>query len=130
MGHAERIAFARLRRQHARVGRAWSIKELFGQFWGYHDVAAARRFFARWYGWAVRSRLGRMVAVARLLKQRFENIVTYLSMPITNALAESINAKVQWVKYQARGFRNESRFARAIYFHCAGLDLSPSHQYA
>jgi transposase len=130
MERAERRAFTQLRRDHARVARAWSIKELFAQFWDYHNEAAARRFFARWYGWAIRSRLGRMVEVARTLKQRFENILTYLRLPITNALAESMNSKIQWIKYQARGFRNEARFERAIYFHCAGLDLYPSHHCA
>jgi hypothetical protein len=38
-------------------------------------------------------------------KRRFENIITYLRHRITNAASESINAKVLWVKYTARGFR-------------------------
>jgi hypothetical protein len=44
---------------------------------------------------------------------------------ITNATSESINAKIQWVKYTARGFRNRQNFVHAIYFHCGGLDLAP-----
>jgi len=44
-----------------------------------------------------------MKKVAGLLKRRFENIITYLTHPITNATSESINAKIQWVKYTARG---------------------------
>lgn len=46
----------------------------------------------------VRSRLQSMVEVARMLKRRFENIITYLRHRITNAASESINAKIQWVK--------------------------------
>jgi len=38
---------------------------------------------------------------------------------------ESLNAKIQWVKYTVRGFRNKENFKTAIYFHCAGLDLAP-----
>jgi hypothetical protein len=34
--------------------------------------------------------------------------------------------KIQWVKYTARGFRSETNFITAIYFHCSGLDLMPS----
>lgn len=56
---------------------------------------------------------------------RFENIITYLRHRITNASSESINAKIQWVKYTARGFRNKQNFVHAIYFHCGGLDLAP-----
>jgi len=36
---------------------------------------------------------------------------------------ESLNAKIQWVKYTVRGFRNKENFKTAIYFHCTGLDL-------
>ena len=57
-----------------------------------------------------------MKKVAGLLKRRFENIITYLTHPITNATSESINAKIQWVKYTARGFRDKQNFINAIYF--------------
>ena len=67
-----------------------------------------------------------MKKVAAMLKRRFENIITYLTHPITNATSESINAKIQWVKYTARGFRNKQNFINAIYFHCGGLELAPS----
>jgi transposase len=68
-----------------------------------------------------------MVDVARMLKRRFENVVTYLHHRVTNAASESINSRIQWVKYTARGFRNKTNFKTAIYFHCGGLDLMPSH---
>ena len=67
-----------------------------------------------------------MKEVAGMLKRRFENITTYLRDRITNAASESINAKIQWVKCTARGFRNKLNFINAIYFHCGGLDLAPS----
>jgi transposase len=50
----------------------------------------------------------------------------YLKHRITNATSESINAKIQWVKYTARGFRNKQNFINAIYFHSGGLDLAPA----
>src|SRR5438094_10240332 len=81
--------------------------------------------FAGGHNWAVRSRLKPMIEVGRMLKRRFENIITYLRHRVTNAASESINAKIQWVKYTARGFRNKQNFANAIYFHCGGLDLAP-----
>ena len=66
-----------------------------------------------------------MLDKARMLKRRFENVVTYLKHRITNAASESINSKVQWVKYTARGFRNKANFVTAIYFHCGGLRSRP-----
>lgn len=43
----------------------------------------------------------------------------------SNASSESINVKIQWVKYTARGFRNKHNFVHAIYVHWGGLDLAP-----
>jgi transposase len=42
------------------------------------------------------------------------------------AAAEGLNSKIQWIKYQARGFRSKERFQRAIMFHFGGLELFPS----
>lgn len=36
-----------------------------------------------------------MMEVARMLKRRFANIITYIRHRITNAASESINAKIQ-----------------------------------
>jgi transposase len=55
-----------------------------------------------------------MKEFAAMLKRRFENIITYLRHPITNAASESLNVKIQWVKYTARGFRNQQNFIHAI----------------
>jgi transposase len=123
----ERRTLTTLSKQFRTVGRAWSIKESFGHFWQYRRESIARRYFTAWYNWAVRSRIPAIAEAARTFKRHFENIITYLSLRITNASAESLNSKIQWIKYQARGFRNEGRFERAILFHCAGLDLSPTH---
>lgn len=63
--------------------------------------------------------------MAHTLKARLVNILTYLKHCITNAASESVNAKIQWVKYTSRGFRNKHNFKSAIYFHCDGLDMAP-----
>ena len=44
---------------------------------------------------------------------------------ITNATAEAINSRIQWLKKQAAGFRNRQRFRQSIYLHLGGLDLYP-----
>lgn len=125
--HAEKLAFAAIRRQYGAVARAWSIKELFARLWEFRYEGAARNFFNRWYGWAVRARLRHIAAVAKMIKRHLDNILTYLRIPITNATSESMNSKIQKVKFLAHGFRNEERFQRAIFFHCGGLDLYPTH---
>ncbi len=68
-----------------------------------------------------------MKKVARMLKAHLENILTYLTHRMTNAVTEGLTAKIQWIKYGARGFRNREAFTMAIYFHGGGLDLEPRH---
>jgi transposase len=121
----ERKEFAELRNSELKTARAWALKETAMALYSYIYERPARKHFRWWHGWAVRSRLQPMIEVARMLKRRFDNIITYLRHRITNACSESINAKIQWVKYTARGFRNKQNFVHAIYFHCGGLDLAP-----
>jgi len=121
----DRKEFAELRNSELKTARAWALKETFLRLYEYVYERPARKHFRWWHNWAARSRLQPMVETARMLKRRFENVITYLRHRITNATSESINAKVQWVKYTARGFRNKRNFIHAIYFHCGGLDLAP-----
>ena len=70
--------------------------------YGYLYERPARKHFRWWHNWAVRSRLEPFLQVAGMIKRRFENMITYLRRRVTNAGSESINAKVQGVKYTAR----------------------------
>jgi transposase len=126
MDAKDRRDFAVLRDSELKTARAWALKETAMGLYHYTYEGPARKYFQRWHSWAVRSRLAPMKEVAGMLKRRFANIITYLKHRITNAASESINAKIQWVKYTARGFRNKQNFINAIYFHCGGLDLAPT----
>jgi transposase len=121
----DRQEFVVLKNSNLKTARAWALKEAAMALFNYVYERPARKHFRWWHNWAVRSRLPPMIETARMLKRRFENIITYLRHPITNALSESINSKIQWVKYTARGFRNKRNFQVAIYFHCGRLDLAP-----
>jgi transposase len=122
----DRREFAELRKSELKTARAWALKEAAMALFSYVYERPARKHFRWWHGWAVRSRLQPMIETARMLKRRIENVLTYLRHRITNAASESINSKIQWVKYTARGFRNKKNFQVAIYFHCGGLDMAPS----
>jgi transposase len=117
--------FAALRASTLKVARAWALKESAANLWEYTYVGAARTFFRRWYFWATHSRLAPMIEKARMLKTHLANVLTYLKHRITNATAEGLNSKIQWIRYTARGFRNRENFKTAIYFHCGKLDLYP-----
>jgi transposase len=118
--------FETLRAKDLRVSRAWAIKENIRHLWNYCYEAHMRRYFQRWYFWATHSRLAPIKKAANTLKSHLDNIVTYARHRITNALGESINAKIEKVKRLACGFRNRAHYRMAIYFHCGGLNLFPS----
>jgi len=123
---AERAAdFEALRTMNLRTGRAWAIKELLRELWQCADREAAERLFARWYGWASRSRLAPVIEVAKMVKSHLHNVLTYYAHRITNAASEGINSAIQTIKKRAAGYRNMENFKTAIYFHCGGLALHP-----
>ena len=118
-------AFRALRMSNLKVSRAWALKETAMTLWNYLYEGVARKRFSEWYGWAIRSRLEPMKEKARMLKRHLENVLNYITYPITNAVSEGLNSKIQWVKYTARGYANKANFRNAILFHCGGLDLAP-----
>jgi len=119
-------SFKALRDSNLKTARAWALKVSGMALFDYVYDGAARQYFKWWYRWATHSRLEPMVRAAKMIHSRFDNVLTYLKHRITNATSESINSKIQWVKYTARGFRNRQNFKTAIYFHCGGLDMAPS----
>lgn len=121
----ERAQFNTLMRNELKVGRAWVLKESFRTFWEYAKEWSARRFFTRWYFRATHSRLPPMIAVAKTLKRHLDGLLTYISHPITNAVTEGLNSKIQTIKASAHGFRNFVHYRIAILFHCGKLEMFP-----
>ena len=122
----QRAAFDELKGQKLKTSRAWALKETFRDFWACETEAEGREFFARWYGWAIRCRLEPIKKVARTLKRRLDNIVTYFTHRITNAALEGLNNRIAGLVKKAYGYRNRERFKMDILFHLGGLDLYPS----
>jgi transposase len=117
--------FEALKYSGLKVARAWAIKELFSKLWDYRYEGAARKFFKSWYGWAARSKLKPIIKTARMIKRHLEEILTYLRHPITNAVTEGLNSKIQAIKSNARGFRSFENYRTRILFFCGKLSLHP-----
>ena len=120
-----RDEFDALRRKALKVGRAWAIKEALRRLWHYGYPASGWKFWKRWYFWATHSRLEPIRKAAETVRRHIDNILTYYQHPVTNAMSEGLNSKIQKIKSMACGFRNIENFKTAIYFHCGGLDLYP-----
>lgn len=107
------------------TGRAWAIKEMFRHFWTFQSATWAQKFFARWYSWAIRSRLRPIKDVATMLKKHLDGLLAYFRHRITNAKSEGFNSRVQAIKSAARGFRSFDNYRIRILFYCGSLDLLP-----
>jgi transposase len=118
--------FDSLRGQQLKTSRAWAIKEMFRDFWTSPTLEAGKEFFARWYAWAIRSRLEPIKKVARSFKAHLDNILTYFTHRITNAALEGLNSKISGLVKKACGYRNRERLKTDLLFHLGGLDLYPT----
>jgi len=121
----EKSRFRTLKAEGLKVGRAWALKETFGEFWSYIYETSALKFFKRWFFWATHSRLKPVSDIARMFKRHLKGILAYIKHRITNATSEGINSRIQHLKASARGFRNFENFRTAILFYCGKLDLYP-----
>ena len=115
-----------LRTTGLETARAWAIKEEATKLWSYVRYGWAAKAWKKWISWAVGSRIEPVKKAARTIREHIWGIVNAVTLGVTNANSESINAKIQRVKKAACGFRNRDRFRTAILFHLGGLDLYPA----
>jgi len=119
------LGFAALCERNLKTARAWYHKETFVEFWAQPNVASALKFFRHWFGAARRSKLEPIKKVALTLEQHLHGLLNYFVHPITNAISEGFNSKIQAIKADARGFRRFENYRTRILFHCGKLDLQP-----
>lgn len=121
-----RREFAALKGKKLKTARAWAIKEMLRHLWDFKLPSRAAAFWKRWYFWASHSQLTPMIKAARKLKRHQQRILNYFIHRVTNAMAESINGRIEKLIRIANGYRNQEHFKTAILFHHGGLDLYPA----
>ncbi|QEG20278.1 ISL3 family transposase [Mariniblastus fucicola] len=108
------------------TGKAWTYKEMLRDLWHHDTAKEAKEFFRWWYRKVIHTRLEPMKKVARTIKTRIDNVVSYCTFSgISNGVAEGINSKIQSIKRRVGGYRNRQNYKTAIFFYCGGLDLDP-----
>ena len=125
MSAKQKKRFYRLKTSSLKTARAWAMKEMNKKLWNYRSRTWARKGWMRWLGWLDRSRLDPMKKVSKTIKNHLWGIMNAIILNVNNGPAESMNSRIKAIKVRARGFRNQERFANAIYFHLGGLDLYP-----
>ncbi len=107
------------------TGKAWAYKEMLRDLWHHGKPEAETHFFKDWYNRIIHTNIEPLKKVARAIKERLPNVVSYCSLGITNAVAEGINRKIMATKRGVGGYRNRKNFKTAIYFYCGRLRAYP-----
>ena len=102
------------------------VKENFVEFWEQEGIWLGERYFKGWYSHAIRTRLEPIKKAARSLKTHLEGLLNYFEHPISNALSESINSRIQSLKATARGFRSFANYRTRILFFLGKLNFQPA----
>jgi transposase len=112
-----------LRTSNRRIHRAWVLKDEFAHFWNFKYLGAAKQFLRRWMTAALRSRIPSLKTFVTTLRNHFDNIITFIERPLTNAVGEGINRLLKIVKNRASGFRGLEPFADLIFLTVGDLDI-------
>jgi transposase len=124
------LVFEELCARELKTSKAWAFKEIFIEFWAQPDELRAKAFFDDWFAQVMKTRLEPMKKVARMLQSHLLGMLNYFLHPITNAITEGFNSRIQAIKSAARGFRSFKNYRTRILFFCGRLDLAPDLPYA
>jgi transposase len=119
------LSFAKLCARELKTAKAWAFKEVFVEFWIQPDSVCAQRFFEQWLTTVNRSKLEPLKKVGRMLQSHLSGLLNYFDHPITNAITEGFNSRIQSLKAAARGFRSFANYRTRILFFCGKLHLAP-----
>jgi transposase len=93
---------------------AYYLKEDLRQIWQQPDKATARRVLRDWLGRARASGIAMLVQFAMTLSAHRRGILAYYDYPISTGPLEGTNTKIQLMKRQAYGFRDQEFFKLKI----------------
>lgn len=125
LGPERVLRFADAKAAAKQTAKAWECKEVFQAFWSSPTVVDGKRYLENWIAHAKKTGVTAMRKVAEMLERKFEGVLNYLKHRVTNAVAESLNAKIQLLKSTARGFRSFENYRTNILFYFGGLNLIP-----
>jgi transposase len=95
--------------------RAYTLKLALQFVYFAKDREEAERLLKRWYRRAIRSKVERIVRLAKTVKEHWSGILSYFDSRLTNGFLEGINSLIQAAKAKARGYRNPDNLIAMAY---------------
>lgn len=121
-----RRSFMEIAHSALKTARAWALKEMAHDLWGYVYIGVAEKEWTRLLSRMARSRLDPVIKLAKSLREHLWMILNAIRLGANSGNAEGNNSRIQKVKKMACGFRNTENFKMAVYFHLGGLDMKPA----
>lgn len=106
------------------IGTAYRLKEQFRVVLDQAYHTADLEPLKQWKSLALNSGIAHIISFVETLERHWYGIITFFEHRVTNAIAESVNLKIQQIKRVSRGITNLRNFIHLIYFHLGGLDLN------
>jgi transposase len=97
------------------LATAYYMKELLRYFWEQPSKPAARRWLDEWIWLAGRSGIAMLQKFAKTLAAHRTGLLSWYSYPISTGPLEAPNTKIQLLKRQAYGYRDQEFFHLKIY---------------
>lgn len=120
-----------LSKRRLKTARAWQIKESLQEIYRQcTTIAAAEHALAKWYGWAVRSRLEPIKEAARTIRRHWSGILSWFDGRLNNGGVESANSLIQAAKARARGYGTVRHLIVMAYLVAGKLAHLPASPYA
>ena len=107
------------------TSKVWAFKESFRKFFACTTQEQGQQFFQSWYESALALGNVHLSKVAKMLQNHLAGLLAYIEHRVSNATAEGLNALIQQIKANAKGFRKWESFRIAILFFLGKLDLQP-----
>jgi len=118
----KRALVSQVARTIRHIGRAWTLKEQLRDVYRTdHPPGGARHDLRRWITAAKRSRIPAFVAVGKRVETYFEPILAAIELGLSNALNESINAKIRLINARGYGHHSAQTLTSMIYLNLGGL---------
>jgi len=112
-----------------RTARAWMYRERLREILSRQQIHVVRAMLRQWCTNVMRSKVGPMKEVARMIRKHLEGILAWVHTRQTNGFLEAINGLFQAAKRKARGY-GRFRTIRIVIFLLAGkLNLSSLNPY-
>ena len=112
------------------TARAWAYKERLRLAMEHKQINVLRRLLLHWCTCVMRSKIGAMKEVAKMIRSHIEGIVAWAQTRQTNGFLEAINGLFQAAKRRARGYGRFDTIKTVIFLIVGKLDFQAINPHA